>query len=332
MEHAVTTQRLADLLRSAMSPLVPLLDDPQILHISVSHTGAIWAERFGCGAYDTQTRLTPAQAEQAIRLIATHVGQVATRQHSRLQAVLPSGERAQCFLPPTVPAPALEIRKRPARIYTLEEYVAAGIVTAPQAGVMRAAVRDRNNIVVAGGTGSGKTTLLNALLDLLRDEASHIVTVEDTAELQCAAPYYLALYTIPGVTTLTHLVSDALRCSPSRVIIGEVRGAEALDFLDLLNTGHPGGMLSLHADPGKALWRLESLIRRAPLTVPLPLEEMRRLIAEAIDVIIDIVRVPGAPGRLVHGITACRGLDAQGQYRIDPLVVPDHGPLEEESL
>lgn len=319
MQHAVTTQRLADLLRSAMSPLLPLLDDEEILHISVSHTGAVWAERFGQGSYNTQLHLTPGQAEQAIRLIATHVGQVATRDHSRLQAVLPSGERAQCFLPPTVLGPALEIRKRPARIYTLEEYIEAGIVTAAQADRMREAVRARHNIVVAGGTGSGKTTLLNALLDLLREDSSHIVTVEDTAELQCAAPYYLALYTIPGVTTLTHLVSDALRCSPSRVIIGEVRGAEALDFLDLLNTGHPGGMLSLHADPGKALRRLESLVRRAPLTVPLPLEEMRALIAEAIDLIIDIVRVPGAPGRLVHGLTACRGLDAQGHYLVEPL-------------
>jgi len=324
MPHAVTTHRLADLLRGAMSPLLPLLDDPGVLHISVSHTGAIWAERFGQDAYDTQTRLTPGQAEQAIRLIATHVGQVATREHSRLQAVLPSGERAQCFLPPTVAAPALEIRKHPARIYTLDEYVGAGIVTAGQAAVMRDAVRARKNIVVAGGTGSGKTTLLNALLDLLREETAHIVTLEDTAELQCAAPYYLALYTIPGVTTLTHLVSDALRCSPSRVIIGEVRGPEALDFLDVLNTGHPGGMLSIHADPGKALRRMEALRRRALLTMPLPMDEMRALIADVIHVMIDIVRVPGAPGRRVQGITACRGLDAHGQYVLEPLT-PEEG-------
>lgn len=315
MEPPVHTQRLAELLRSAMSPLVPLLEDPAVLHLSVSHTGAVWAERFGQGAQPTGIVMTTTQTEQVIRLVASQCGQVVTREQSRLAAVLPSGERFQGFVPPTVRAPAVEIRKRPSQIYTLEDYCEAQILTRSQATCLQEAIRARKNIVVAGGTGSGKTTLLNALLHELHDDAGHAVTLEDVPELQVSAPYYLALYTVPGQTTLTDLVRDSLRCNPARVIVGEVRGAEALDVLDVWNTGHPGGLLSVHADPGKTLRRLESLIRRAPLTVPLPQDELRTLIAEAVDLMVDITRVGGAPGRRVTAVTACHGVDAHGQYR-----------------
>jgi type IV secretion system protein VirB11 len=302
-----------------MSPLLPLLEDASVLHLSVSHTGAVWAERFGQGAQPTGITMTPAQTEQVIRLVASQCGHVVTREQSRLAAVLPSGERFQGFVPPTVHDPAFEIRKRPSQVYPLEAYVEADIVTEAQAVCLRDAVRARENIVVAGGTGSGKSTLLNALLHELRSYTGHVVTLEDVPELQVAAPYYLALYTVPGQTTLTNLVSDCLRCNPARVIVGEVRGSEALDVLDVWNTGHPGGMLSIHADPGKALRRLESLIRRAPLTVPLPQEELRELIADAVDVIVDIERVEGAPGRRVTGVTACHGIDERGRYVLEVL-------------
>jgi type IV secretion system protein VirB11 len=317
MEHAGHAQRLADLLQSAMNPLVPWLEDPTVLHLSVSHTGAVWVERFGQGAQPTGMTMTPVQTEQVIRLVASQCGHVVTREQSRLAAVLPSGERFQGFVPPTVRAPALEIRKRPTQIYTLDDYWQAEIMTQVQATYLREAIPKRQNVVVAGGTGSGKTTLLNASLHELRDDPGHIVTLEDVPELQVSAPYHLALYTVPGQTTLTQLVSDCLRCNPTRVIVGEVRGAEALDVLDVWNTGHPGGLLSLHADPGKALRRLESLIRRAPLTVPLPQEELRNLIGEAVDLIVDITRVVGAPGRRVQAITACHGVDTHGQYLLE---------------
>jgi type IV secretion system protein TrbB len=319
MKHPGHTQRLADLLHNAMSQLVPLLEDPAVLHISVSHTGAVWAERFGQGAQPTQITMTPAQTEQVIRLVASQGGHVVTCEQSRLATVLPSGERFQGFVPPTVRNPAFEIRKRPSQVYPLEAYVEADIVTESQAVRLRDAVQVRENIVVAGGTGSGKSTLLNALLHELRSYTGHVVTLEDVPELQVAAPYYLALYTVPGQTTLTDLVRDSLRCNPARVIVGEVRGGECLDVLDVWNTGHPGGMLSIHADPGKALRRLESLIRRAPLTVPLPQEELRELIADAVDVIVDIERVEGAPGRRVTGVTACHGIDERGRYVLELL-------------
>lgn len=307
-------QRLADLLRSAMRSVVPFLDDPTVLHISVSPDGSIWVERFGHGAENAGVAAGPGEIEAAVRIVATQCGQVVTRDASRLAAVLPSGERFQGFLPPTVRQPACEIRKRPARIFTLDEYLEAGIMTGTQKAVIAAAVHERKNIVVAGSTGSGKTTLLNAILHELRGTSDHILTLEDVPELQVAAPYCLALYTTKGQTTLTHLVSDALRCNPTRIIVGEVRGAECLDVLDVWNTGHPGGLLSIHADPGKALRRMESLIRRAPLTVPLPQEELRELIADAVDIVVDIQRVNGAPGRRVTAVTACRGLNEHGRY------------------
>jgi type IV secretion system protein VirB11 len=317
MQHPVRTQRLADLLRSAMASIIPYLDDPEVLHISISHTGSMWIERFGQGAVDSGITVLESQVEQVIRLVASQCNQVATKEASRLAAVLPSGERFQGFLPPTVRAPACEIRKRPSRIYTLDNYVGAEIMTAEQQRVIQTAIQQRDNIVVAGGTGSGKSTLLNACLDELHTAPGHIVTIEDVPELQIRAPYYLALYTVPGQTTLTNLVSDCLRCNPERIIVGEVRGQEALDVLDAWNTGHPGGLLSLHANRGRALRRLESLIRRAPLQVTLPPEEVRSLIAESVNVIIDIERVIGRPGRRVTAITRCHGLTANGQYNTE---------------
>jgi type IV secretion system protein VirB11 len=312
-------QRLADLLKSAMRTIAPLVEDPEVLHLSVSHTGQMWAERFGTGAEDTGIMVPQTETEAVIRLVASYCGAVVTRESPRLAAILPSGERFQAFVPPVVRAPAFELRKRPTRIFTLGQYVATGIMTEVQAEVIRRAIRERKNIAVAGGTSSGKTTLLNACLYELKDAQDHVITLEDVPELQIAAPHYLALFTVPGQITLTDLVADCLRCNPTRVIVGEVRGAEALDVLDVWNTGHPGGMMSLHANRGMALERLESLVRRAPLRVPLPHEEIKRLIAEAIDVLVDIERAPGAPGRRVTAVTACHGLQSNNSYHLEVL-------------
>jgi type IV secretion system protein VirB11 len=179
------------------------------------------------------------------------------------------------------------------------------------------AVVERRNILVAGGTSSGKTTLANALLAELAALDERVILIEDTRELQCAAPDTVALRTRPGAVNMADLVRSTLRLRPDRIIVGEVRGGEALDMLKAWNTGHPGGIATVHANSARsALYRLEQLIQEAVATVP------RRLIAEAIDLIVFITGRGTA--RRIGCIAALDGLDANGDYAVRPLVAePD---------
>jgi type IV secretion system protein VirB11 len=172
-------------------------------------------------------------------------------------------------------------------------------------------VRERRNIVVAGGTSSGKTTLVNALLAEVASLGERVLILEDTRELRCAAEDVVALRTKPGVASLADLVRSTLRLRPDRIIVGEVRGAEALDMLKAWNTGHPGGLTTVHANSAEAaLTRLEQLIQEAVVTVPRP------LIAEAIDL---IVFIKGRGGeRRVDSILELIGLDENGSYLLSP--------------
>ena len=213
----------------------------------------------------------------------------------RVSAELPeSGERFEGLLPPVVAAPCFAIRRPAVAVFTLDDYVAAGIMSAGQAELLRAAVRERKNILVAGGTSTGKTTLVNALLAEVAKTGDRVVLIEDTRELQCAAPNLVALRTKDGAASLSDLVRSSLRLRPDRIPIGEVRGAEALDLLKAWGTGHPGGIGTLHAGSAiGALRRLEQLIQEAVVTVP------RALIAETID-LIAVLAGRGAARRLAE--------------------------------
>ena len=183
-------------------------------------------------------------------------------------------------MPPVVAAPCFAIRRPAVAVFTLGDYVEAGIMSGAQAELLRVAVRERKNILVAGGTSTGKTTLVNALLAEVAKTGDRVVLIEDTRELQCAAPNLVALRTKDGAASLSDLVRSSLRLRPDRIPIGEVRGAEALDLLKAWGTGHPGGVGTLHAGSAiGALRRLEQLIQEAVVTVP------RALIAETIDLI-----------------------------------------------
>ena len=228
----------------------------------------------------------------------------------RVSAELPeTGERFEGLLPPVVAAPAFAIRKPAVAIFTLDDYVAAGIMLPEQATVLRLAVEKRRNILVAGGTSTGKTTLVNALLAEVAKTADRVVLIEDTRELQCQAPNLVALRTKDGVASLSDLVRSSLRLRPDRIPIGEVRGAEALDLLKAWGTGHPGGIGTIHAGSAiGALRRLEQLIQEAVVTVP------RALIAETINVIA-VLAGRGAQRRLIE-LAAVEGLDKRGDYRL----------------
>jgi type IV secretion system protein VirB11 len=201
-------------------------------------------------------------------------------------------------------------------VFTLDDYAAAGIMTAAEAMALATAVAGHRNILIAGGTGTGKTTLANALLAEVAKTTDRVVLIEDTRELQCAAPNMVAMRTKDGVASLSDLVRSALRLRPDRIPIGEVRGAEALDLLKAWGTGHPGGIGTIHAGSALgALRRMEQLIQEAIVTVP------RALIAETIDVVAVLVR--DGHGRRLAELARIAGLDAAGDYRITPFTTGD---------
>jgi P-type conjugative transfer ATPase TrbB len=305
------SRRGARMLRTALgASIVGWLDDPEVIEIMLNPDGRLWVDRLGNGLADTGISVTAADGERIIRLVAHHVGSEVHARAPRVSAELPeSGERFEGLLPPVVTAPAFAIRKPAVAVFTLDDYVRAGILTAAQCASLRAAVTGRENILVAGGTGTGKTTLINALLAEIASSSDRIVLIEDTRELQCTAPNLVAMRTKDGVATLSDLVRSSLRLRPDRIPIGEVRGAEALDLLKAWGTGHPGGFGTIHAGTALgALRRLEQLIQEAVSTVPRP------LIAETIGLIAVLVR--DGTGRRVAEMARVQGLDSAGEYRL----------------
>ena len=303
--------RSSRMLRTALGPAIArFLDDPAIVEIMLNPDGRIWVDRLSEGLADTGEMLAPAAGERIVRLVAHHVGAEVHSRSPRVSAELPqTGERFEGLLPPVVAAPAFAIRKPAVAVFALDDYVAAGIMSAGQAAILRAAVAGRANILVAGGTSTGKTTLTNALLAEVAKGMDRVVIIEDTRELQCAAPNLVAMRTKDGVATLADLVRSSLRLRPDRIPIGEVRGSEALDLLKAWGTGHPGGIGTLHAGSGiGALRRLEQLIQEAVVTVP------RALIADTID-LVAVLSGRGTARRLSE-LVRVEGLGPDGDYRI----------------
>src|SRR6266566_3831720 len=307
--------RGARMLRTAFGPaIVRYLEDPAIIEVMLNPDGRLWIDRLSGGLKETAERLSAPDGERIVRLVAHHVGAEVHAGSPRVSAELPeTGERFEGLLPPVVAAPAFAIRKPAVAVFTRDDYVAAGIMTMGQAETLRAAVADRRNILVAGGTSTGKTTLTNALLAEVAKTTDRVVLIEDTRELQCKAPNLVALRTKDGVASLSDLVRSSLRLRPDRIPIGEVRGAEALDLLKAWGTGHPGGIGTIHAGSALgALRRLEQLVQEAVVTVP------RALIAETIN-LIAVLAGRGAERRLIE-LAKVQGLEAGGDYVLVPAV------------
>jgi type IV secretion system protein VirB11 len=246
--------------------------------------GRLWVDRLSDGLSDTGERLSAADGERIIRLVAHHVGAEVHDRRPRVSAELPeTGERFEGLLPPVVTAPVFAIRKPAVAVFTLDDYVAAGIMTAEQAVILRQAVAARANILVAGGTSTGKTTLTNALLAEVAKTTDRVIVIEDTRELQCRAQNIVAMRTKDGVATLSDLVRSSLRLRPDRIPIGEVRGAE-------------------------------QLIQEAVVTVP------RALIAETID-LVAVLSGRGAARRLAE-LARVEGLGTDTDYRLSPATQP----------
>jgi type IV secretion system protein VirB11 len=310
-DHTEGRSRSSRMLRTALGAAITrFLDDPAIVEVMLNPDGRLWVDRLAEGLAETGETLSAADGERIVRLVAHHVGVEVHARAPRVSAELPdTGERFEGLLPPVVSAPAFAIRKPAVAVFTLDDYVGANIMTANEAQTLRAAVAARANILVAGGTSTGKTTLVNALLAEVAKGPDRVVIIEDTRELQCAAPNLVAMRTKDGVATLSDLVRSSLRLRPDRIPIGEVRGSEALDLLKAWGTGHPGGIGTLHAGSGiGALRRLEQLIQEAVVTVP------RALIAETID-LIAVLSGRGAARRLT-ALVRIEGLGPDGDYRM----------------
>jgi type IV secretion system protein TrbB len=305
------------MLRTALGPAISgYLDDPAIGEVMLNPDGKLWIDRLAGGLEDTGTRVSPEDAERIVRLVAHHVGVEVHGNAPRVSAELPeTGERFEGLIPPVVAAPCFAIRRPAVAVFTLADYVSTGIMTVHAAALLQEAVASHKNILVVGGTSTGKTTLVNALLAEVAKTKDRVVLIEDTRELQCAAPNLVALRTKDGAASLSDLVRSALRLRPDRIPVGEVRGAEALDLLKAWGTGHPGGVGTLHAGSAiGALRRLEQLIQEAVVTVP------RALIAETIDVIA-VLAGRGTNRRLAE-LASVKGLDPSGNYILTPLGEP----------
>jgi type IV secretion system protein TrbB len=313
--------RGARMLRTALGPSIATwLDDPAIIEVMLNPDGRLWIDRLGEGLADTGDMMSAADGERIIRLVAHHVGTEIHSASPRVSAELPeTGERFEGLIPPVVAAPSFAIRKPAVAVFTLGDYVRAGIMSEGQADILRAAVATRQNILVAGGTSTGKTTLTNALLAEIAKTSDRVVLIEDTRELQCTSPNLVALRTKDGVATLSDLVRSALRLRPDRIPIGEVRGAEALDLLKAWGTGHPGGVGTIHAGSAiGTLRRMEQLIQEAVVTVP------RALIAETINIIAVLVR--DGSGRRLAELARVEGIGASGDYQITPIIFDSSPP------
>lgn len=308
-------ERRRAMLKTAFGPVIAeALADPQVVEVMVNPDGKLWLDRLDEGRIDTESQLQWSEAERIIRLVASYIRLEVHERSPIVSAELPeTGERFEGLIPPVAVAPCFSIRKPARRVHRLTDYVNDRIMTAQAAEFLRQAVFDRQNIIVVGGTSSGKTTLVNALLAEIAAMHERIIILEDTRELNCAADDCVNLRTKPGIATLSDLVRSTLRLRPDRIIVGEVRGGEALDMLKAWNTGHPGGLATVHANSARgALYRLEQLIQEAVVTVP------RRLIAEAVHLLVFLEGRGSA--RRITAIEKVEGLDRDGDYTLTSLL------------
>lgn len=281
------------------------LADPEVTEVMVNALDAIFVERNG-RLYRTQERyLSDDHLRQVIERIVSRVGRRIDESSPMVDARLPDGSRVNAVIPPlAIDGPVLTIRKFSQRALTLPDLVGLDTVTPMLVELLAACVEGRLNILVSGGTGTGKTTLLNALSACIPDD-ERLVTVEDAAELRLSQPHVIRLESRPpniegrGEVTIRDLVRNALRMRPDRIIVGEVRGAEALDMLQAMNTGHEGSLSTLHANsPRDALSRLETMTLMAG--VELPVRAIREQAASAIDVIVHISRLRDGSRRVTQ--------------------------------
>jgi pilus assembly protein CpaF len=294
-----------------LGPLEPLMDDPDVDEIMVNGRGAVHVERRGRIVETDVSFGSDDELMHTIERILSPLGRRVDEATPLADARLPDGSRVNCVIPPlSLDGPLLTIRRFRRRPFGADELIGNGTVSPEALSFLRKSVVGRKNLVVSGGTGSGKTTLLNVLSSYI-ERAERIITIEDAAELRLQQPHVLRLESRPpnvegrGEVTIRQLARNALRMRPDRIIVGEVRGAEALDMLQALNTGHAGSMTTVHSNSAAdALRRIETLALMAD--VALPHVAVRQQLASAIDMVAHLERAPGGRRRVAEIVEVVR--------------------------
>lgn len=310
--------RRREALRLSMSPIVPLLDDDTVIEIALNADGMVWAERVGQRMEMTAARMTREAALRMLQLVATEMGTELGPKSPSLAALIPGWDtRLQAMVPPIVSAPTFTIRKPPRQVFTLADYVHRGIMSASQAQALRESVRRRDNVLVGGATGTGKTTLANAILHEISVATSdRLYIVEDLRELQCVAPNKLQLFVQEPIYGWQRAIMDALRSRPDRIIVGELRsGAATLELVKAWNTGHPGGLATVHANNAQGcLDRVCQLLEEVVPAAP------RSFVGQAINLVVHLVRDGSHPaGRRVSGLVRVSEWSPAGKWVVSPV-------------
>ncbi len=309
-------------------PIDPYLADPEVTEIMVNGPHAVWIERAG-RLFKTDTRFVDAtHLERIIEKIVGQVGRRIDESTPMVDARLPDGSRVNAVIHPlAIGGPYLTIRKFAVDPFTVEDLIANNTLSEQAAGLVRRAVRGKLNVVVSGATGSGKTTLLNVLSNFIPDD-ERIVTIEDAAELQLNQVHVLSLEARPpnlegkGQVTIRDLVRNSLRMRPDRIIVGEVRGGEALDMLQAMNTGHDGSLTTVHSNsPRDTLARVETMVLMAGMD--LPIRAIREQLASALDLIVHTHRLRDGTRRVTH-ITEVVGMEGD-IITLQDLMLFDYG-------
>jgi len=264
--------------------------------------GKLWVDTLSSGRQYTGEHMVSHDADRIIRIVSSNTETIINKENPILSAELPgSGARFQGMIPPVVNRPSFTIRKKAIMVYSLDDYVEQKIMKEHEVEIIKQAVKDKRNILIVGGTGSGKTTLANAILDEISKTNDRVVIIEDTLELQCNADDFISLRTNDN-TDITELLKATMRLRPDRIVVGEVRGGEALALLKAWNTGHPGGLSTVHANGTyEGLSRIEQLIGEVSSNIP------HNLVADAMNIILFIKR--SRIGRCVDDIACVNGYD-----------------------
>lgn len=298
--------------------VVKLLHRPDITEIYVNDDGYIWYNSHEEGKVKSDIFLPPENVQAVIELAAGQDGKIVNEDIPSLSTEIRGyGCRFQGEIPPIVRNPQFNIRKKATRIFTLDDYVNNGTLSAKYADYLKKAIADRKNILVVGGTGTGKTTFLNAVLDSIAKISPYhrIISLEDLPELQCPADDYSPMFTKQDTGSggikynMTRLLADCMRRSPDRIVVGEVRDGAAYTMLKAWNTGHEGGACTVHANSAEqGLTRIKSLAQEDPDAAG----DIKELIGEAIDIVVSIVHVDlggGRKGRRINDVIDVNGYD-----------------------
>lgn len=299
-------KRLIVRLRRDLGPLfMAALEDPLTTDLNLNPDGQLWQKRMGNPRISIGT-IEPWRAVSIVKTLAGLLNKEVTAEDPIIDGVLPfAGERFAGQMPPIVSSTAFSIRKPALKIFSLSSYVANSSMSQHHCDAIKAAVRQKRNIIVSGGTGAGKTTLTNSIIQEI-DPGERLAILQDTAELQCAAPDAVLLFSSQHVN-LTQLLIACLRMVPDRILVGEVRGPEALDLIDAWNTGHEGGVATLHANNARsALPRVVSMVSRNPFA-PRDRRDIEQLVAEVVHLVVHIGKTP--EGRKVQEVVEVLGYE-----------------------